>query len=227
MLDKMEDNQSFNLIENLNDAVFNLISGIMFGKEESKMVNERISYLNKNGTTDQITLREFINRIAKDLLLQGLHPKTMIFPFLNYYNIGNPFSTDKKNSDCLHDAFYRITKLSKDPNSICSKIPTDESYSDKDKAIDIFGFLLGGTETSAHTIIASLFWLKKNPQVLAKLMKELRDNGITKEADLKEALSLETIQNMDYLSCVIKETLRIDTPAQDTFYYKALEKTTI
>lgn len=51
--------------------------------------------------------------------------------------------------------------------------------------------------------------------------------GITKEANLDEVLTMENIQNLEYLSCVIKESLRMDTPVIDSFYYYVFKDTEI
>lgn len=79
--------------------------------------------------------------------------------------------------------------------------------------------MVAGSETSARTIVSSLYFMKRNPDVLKKARKELSDHGIVKGANLKQIMNMDTLQNLDYITCIIKEALRIDSPTFESFTY--------
>lgn len=83
--------------------------------------------------------------------------------------------------------------------------------------------MVGGTDTTAHSMTSAMYYLKKYPEVLQKLRKEMSDNGFSKGANLEEIFTMEKIQSLEYLGYVIKEALRIDSPTIEGFDYQAYE----
>ncbi|KAK9088009.1 hypothetical protein Syun_030403 [Stephania yunnanensis] len=77
---------------------------------------------------------------------------------------------------------------------------------DRIKAImmDVF---IGGTDTTATTIEWAMAELVKNPNTMKKAQAEVR-----KIVGKKRKVQEEDIQQMEYLKCVIKETLRLHSP---------------
>eukprot|EP00343_Euplotes_focardii_P001482 CAMPEP_0205802154 /NCGR_PEP_ID=MMETSP0205-20121125/4382_1 /ASSEMBLY_ACC=CAM_ASM_000278 /TAXON_ID=36767 /ORGANISM="Euplotes focardii, Strain TN1" /LENGTH=193 /DNA_ID=CAMNT_0053068097 /DNA_START=768 /DNA_END=1346 /DNA_ORIENTATION=+ len=88
---------------------------------------------------------------------------------------------------------------------------------------DLISGLVAATETTSHALTSFLYYVEKNPIVKQKLQEELRENGFIKGDKFKEHMTLENIQNLTYLNCCVKETLRIDSPVLDTFDYVAYE----
>ncbi|XP_060180446.1 6,7,8-trihydroxycoumarin synthase-like [Lycium barbarum] len=78
---------------------------------------------------------------------------------------------------------------------------------DNIKAI-LMNIFLGGTDTSAATVVWAMTALIKNPKAMKKVQEEIRksigNKGIVNEDD---------VQKMPYLKAVIKETLRLYPPA--------------
>lgn len=69
---------------------------------------------------------------------------------------------------------------------------------------DIYG---GGTETSSNTIIWAMAEMMKNTRIMKKVQAEVR------EAFGKEGMGNESdMQNLKYLKCIVKETLRLHPP---------------
>jgi cytochrome P450 len=88
---------------------------------------------------------------------------------------------------------------------------------------DLMGVMMAGVDTSAHAFCTTLYFLKKNPTKLEKLVKELKAHGFDNSTDMVEHLNKDTIEELDYLSYCIKETLRMDSPTVDTLNYAAKE----
>ncbi|XP_049408725.1 premnaspirodiene oxygenase-like [Solanum stenotomum] len=72
----------------------------------------------------------------------------------------------------------------------------------------IFDIFLGGTGSSSSTIIWALSEMIKNPNVMIKAQSEVR-----RVFKGKQNFSEEEVENLTYLKSVIKETLRLHTPA--------------
>ncbi|KAK7305224.1 hypothetical protein VNO77_43126 [Canavalia gladiata] len=69
---------------------------------------------------------------------------------------------------------------------------------------DIFG---GGSDTSSTTITWAMTEIIKNPRIMEKVQAEVR------EAYDKEGKTIESgMENLKYLKCVVKETLRLHPP---------------
>ncbi|XP_040985871.1 cytochrome P450 71A1-like [Juglans microcarpa x Juglans regia] len=77
------------------------------------------------------------------------------------------------------------------------------------KAI-LLDMFMGGTDTTASTMEWAMAELVKNPSVMRKAQEEVRAVvGKGKKAKVDEA----DIDQMDYLKCIVKETLRLHAPA--------------
>lgn len=77
---------------------------------------------------------------------------------------------------------------------------------------DITSFFIAGTETSASLLGFVMINLWKNKDVLERLRKEVLD-----VVGVKSFIGNEDLKEMTYLDMVIKETLRINPPAPNTF----------
>ena len=74
--------------------------------------------------------------------------------------------------------------------------------------IDCIGSnLAAGTDTTAITISACLYYLYHDPRVLKKLRDEI--DQATREGTASDPITFHEAQNLGYLQCVIAETLRI------------------
>ncbi|KAM9817121.1 cytochrome P450 26A1 [Neosynchiropus ocellatus] len=75
--------------------------------------------------------------------------------------------------------------------------------------------LFGGHETTASTATSLIMFLSLNPEVMDKLRQELMDKG-ENGMDL-QGLNIESLEQLKYTGCVIKETLRINPPVPGGF----------
>ncbi|CAI0419861.1 unnamed protein product [Linum tenue] len=72
----------------------------------------------------------------------------------------------------------------------------------------LMNIFVGGSDTSAATVIWSMTYLMKNPVAMGKAQKEVR-LAIGK----KDFVNEQDIQQLPYLKAVVKETMRLQPPA--------------
>lgn len=147
----------------------------------------------------------------------------MLLPFLNDYNLINPFKRNDRNLKTFRGHLKEIMKSSKDPNSLCHKLFDIKELEYEKTVDDIIAFMIAGTDTSAHAVISILYFLKKYPDVEHKLRTELTNTGLSYGSDPRERITKKKLQEIDYLNYVIKEALRMDSPTVATFGYQTLE----
>lgn len=79
-----------------------------------------------------------------------------------------------------------------------------------------WAILNGAHNNCGNALSAALYYLLKNPECYNKLKKEL-DTELFKgkkheQAELKEIITRESLKDLEYLSYVVKETLRLSSP---------------
>ncbi|XP_053269967.1 cytochrome P450 26A1 [Pleuronectes platessa] len=72
--------------------------------------------------------------------------------------------------------------------------------------------LFGGHETTASTATSLIMFLGLNPEVVDRLRQELMEKGM----DFQN-LNIESLEQLKYTDCVLKETLRINPPVPGGF----------
>jgi len=66
---------------------------------------------------------------------------------------------------------------------------------------------LGGTETTSTVLEWSMAELVKNPSIMKRAQEEVR-----RVVNKKSKIDVNDINKMDYLKCILKETLRLHPP---------------
>ncbi|CAI0419859.1 unnamed protein product [Linum tenue] len=95
----------------------------------------------------------------------------------------------------------------------------DKNFKEKDQSFKfqltldhikalLMNIFVGGSDTSAATVIWSMTYLMKNPVAMGKAQKEVR-LAIGK----KDFVNEQDIQQLPYLKAVVKETMRLQPPA--------------
>ena len=93
-----------------------------------------------------------------------------------------------------------------------------ERLSDDDIINEFVTFFVAGMDTTARLVAMTLYHLAKNPQYL----KDLKEERM-KTYNQEKVVTAETLQKMDVLHTVLKETLRLHTPASGMFGRSALQ----
>lgn len=215
-------NEKYDIRSEVNMITFNIFTTILFGDDTKDIVldhNKKLSYINQDNQIEELKFQTFFGRVFMDFVFGYYNPLSRIFPFLNHYNLVNPFKRNKKNCDTMRQFLSEALKDTKDENSAYKK-----GLSQLD---DLIIFMVAGSDTTSFTMSSALYLLKKNPKVLEKLKKELEIYGISPGCDPHKDITVEKVQKIDYLGYVIKEALRLDGPAVVTFPYKVYQDVTI
>jgi len=222
-LKTMKHKGEVNFQEEMGELTTIIFCKILFGSDVHHLLERKYPYINPDGTTEEVSLSNLFNKLANDHAQEYFNPLTSLLPFLNRYNLMNPWKRTWKNSETFKNCFRNIISLSKDPNSIATLLTQINKFSQEEIFDDLILLFIGGGDTSSHTLVSLFYYIAKNPNVKKKLLDEMNLNGINRDIDFDSVLTIDKINSLDYLSCVIKETMRIDPPGPTTLYYSTTE----
>ncbi|KAL7857604.1 hypothetical protein SRHO_G00165030 [Serrasalmus rhombeus] len=94
---------------------------------------------------------------------------------------------------------------------------TDEPLSMQAMKESATELLFGGHETTASTATSLVMFLGLNPEVLQRIRDELKEKDVSGMHSPGKALNMELLEQLKYIGCVIKETLRINPPVPGGF----------
>jgi cytochrome P450 len=102
---------------------------------------------------------------------------------------------------------YRAEKtpeeIEKDP-SILGHLVRAAYPSDTERCADMTTFILAGHDTTAYSLAWTMIEVARNPEVYQKLKKE-----IDSISPGDERITVSQMNNMSYLDCVLKESMRL------------------
>lgn len=202
---------------------FSVLTTILLGSDTSAIMNKLRPFKTENNEYVMLNLCDFFLRTTDCYVDQYLNPMTLLLPFLNKYKLVDPFKRNNENNQMLRKTLQEAIDFSKDESSVLYNLRETMGHDPVQMLDDLMGVMMAGVDTSAHAFATTLYFLKRNPDKLAKLVEELRQHGFDKNSNMHEHLNKDTIEELDYLSYVIKETLRMDSPTVDTLNYKAHE----
>lgn len=82
--------------------------------------------------------------------------------------------------------------------------------SDEQIVAEIGTFLMGGLETTAHSLSFTLYCIATNPGVQEAILQELIQNNLIPTAGLSPAmLQFDNLIQLRYLDAVLKESMRM------------------
>ncbi|KAM0957873.1 hypothetical protein FF1_023243 [Malus domestica] len=139
-----------------------------------------------------------IKRSRKDLMISNTRTATA----------GNDKAEEKEEGEegeegNFVDVFLKLKESSKAEFSLTTN-------QIKDVILDIFG---AGSETSATTLEWVMSELMRNPRVMKRAQAEVRQLVLQFEGKKRKVIEEGDVQKMDYLKLVVKETLRLHSPA--------------
>ncbi|KAF0542315.1 cytochrome P450 [Gigaspora margarita] len=145
------------------------------------------------------------------------------FPFIRklpipyYTDFYDSIKTIKKVSEKLISEQKNSTIQGKDLLSLLvqsnEKLPVDEQLTHNELISQVMILLLAGHETTSTALSWALYFLAKNPDVQDRLRKEV----VELFTDRDHFPTFDEIEQLKYLECVFKETLRIVPPVPGLF----------
>jgi cytochrome P450 len=156
------------------------------------------------------------------------NPLFALFIPLNRLPFGPPMRTRKKIEEFNNFIMGIITQRrqdlsagkfldSKDLLSTMLRHDPDSPYeplTDQELVHNINLFFFAGHDTTANTLTYVLYYLARNKEVQKKLRNEIyREMNLELDNKQINIPTLDQLKNMEYLNCVIKETMRISPAA--------------
>ncbi|XP_077468888.1 cytochrome P450 3A40-like [Stigmatopora argus] len=140
------------------------------------------------------------------LLNFDLMPKASIEFF---FNIIKKFKDQHREGQWDHSDFLQVLIQHEIPQSDIKSENEQPSKGLTEREIlsQAFIFIFGGYETTATTLTYILYTIATHPDIMKTLQEEI--DAVTGDGPL----SYETLQNMEYLNCVMSESLRVVPPA--------------
>ena len=212
-----EEYQNYSAIHKIQEITGEIVGRIFFGENLSSYTLE-----GKSLTLVLATLVSDMDSLAFSPLSLILGEKALKYPIFKVYRDLNKRITafrdfcfkivedHKKTGQKGHDLLSSLLATQDSPDS-------ELRLSDKEIVDEFITFFIAGMDTTGHLIGMTLYNLTQHPEHVEKLKTEIAETY-----DKDETLTTDTLQKMDELHNVLKETLRMYTPAPMTFMRVAL-----
>ena len=208
----MKMKREVNFLSEMINLTVEIFANILFGNDVGSLLEIPHPYETPEGTVSHIPILEYFGKIGQDLINEFYNPLTMILPIVSDYEFIDPYKKNRRNFLVYQNALKKMAENSQDKSSLWSQMKSMNEFTQVEIFWDLQLFLLGGGVTSSHSLVTILYYLKKYPSIKEKFEKELKENGIYKGVDYHKVLTMEKLNELDYLSCIVKEVLRIDPP---------------
>jgi cytochrome P450 len=181
-------------------------------------------YLNANGQFENCNMQQHLRKLTLDSFGCLFDLKGTMFPFLNDYNLCEPFTRVMTNVRELERGLKDFLSKSKDKTSYYSKVKAMDMFTEKELIADLLIMLFAGVDTTAHATVSNLYFAAKNPECAKKCRESYEENGITKNGVLmRDMLKVDKLDECEYSEYFIKEVFRLDHTAPETVAYKTLD----
>jgi len=139
----------------------------------------------------------------------ALKVKNILFPQLIDYNIGRENRRNERNNKEITRVLKEYLATSKDTNSVYEQTIKALDVDPENIFADCIALLIGGHETTFLSFTSAVYSLKKNPECLKILMKEIEDNiiegGKISADEFLKSFDHQKLDEMEYLTMFIKE----------------------
>jgi len=212
-----EEMKNYPVISKIQEITGEIVGRIFFGRNLN-------SY-----TLEGKPLTHVLATLVTDMIVVALTPlgllfgeKVLEYPVFKTYRDLNKRINDFRNI-CFKIVEDRKQSEQKGHDLLESLLATQNSpdpeqrLSDKEIVDEFITFFIAGMDTTGHLLGMTLYNLTQNPEYVEKLNQEIKE-----KYDTAETLTTDTLQTMDELHNVLKESLRMYTPAPITFFRVAL-----
>jgi cytochrome P450 len=157
----------------------------------------------------------------KDQMYSTLSILNLTSLLFRKYNIGSTNKTIVKNVENALNSLEEFLKVSKDQDSVYSRVIKTAEATQKELLWDLVFYLFAGHDTSSSCFIRCIFELSRSEETREKLLKEIKVLESLGE-DIESSITSENIEEMTFLNIMIKETLRINNPVIRSIGYSAV-----
>ncbi|KAI1897271.1 hypothetical protein AGOR_G00081590 [Albula goreensis] len=190
----------------VNCVTLDIIAKVAFGLELDLLNNDQLPFIN----AITMCLKGMVHYLRNPLF--SLYPGN--WRFIREVKQAVEFLR-KTGAECIQER-KRAMEMGEDlPKDILTQIlkcAEAEKEDDHEQMLDNFlTFFIAGQETTANQIAFTLMELGREPEILAKLKKEVDD-----VIGSKGEIEYEDLGKLTYLSQVLKESLRLYPPAPGT-----------
>ena len=212
-----EELKNYSVINKIQEITGEIVGRIFFGEN-----------LN-NYTLEGKPLTLVLATLAADLTQVALSPLSLILgDYALKYPVFKVYRDLNKRIGIFRNLCFQIVEDHKKSGQkgndlLSSLLGTQQSpdpelrLSDKEIIDEFITFFVAGMDTTGHLIGMTLYNLTQNPEYLEKLQKEIHQTY-----DKSDVPTTDTLQSMDEMHNILKETLRMHTPAPLTFLRVAL-----
>ena len=176
------------------------------------------------GKMSSISFSEFFRILCDNEFEAFISPKAKLLQFLAERYLIEPYKTNHRNCLYFRKRLEELVNKSKDKESMYYALMKTGNFTAEECIMDLLVIILAGFDTTSRVIWSCLYYIKKHPDVFKKLMDEIRKYKL----DCVEEVSYEKLRdaflNCDYLTYVVKESLRIDPPAPLSLTLRSFEE---
>ena len=221
-LGKWRVGNAYDSYDELRFYALDVLNVILFGHDADKVRQIRKPFIMPDNTAKQLDINEFFIAQLKSYYDCYLLPVTKLVPFVNHYDLINPFIRIKNNRETFKQILREAIAVITDKQSVLYQMLYVEKLDKEVVVEDLIAFFGAQSEPIPHAVTNAMYNLKKYPGVMRKLKAELEQH-FAQFTDINDQYSKDNIMKLDYLNNVVKETIRIDPPAVESLRYKAFE----
>lgn len=219
--------------KHMRSATFEIITEILFGRDISKKIG-KFRYKDTKGNLSEKALEDFIITLSGDVYLATTKLQSIMFPFLIHYNLLPPNNIIYENVRELWGKLREFLDTNEDDKtsdhkSVYAQVLENDPSMDKTLLMmDMILFYFAGHETSSHAVSSLIYYAKKHPEIYEKCFSEIYNGlGVKDRGNMVDLITVDKLDELDYLNCVMKESLRYDNPANLSLGYKALSNISV
>ena len=206
---------------------FTFTCKMLFGKE-FELSFRVLKYKNYKGEYEDVDMQTMMQNLAMDTYM-GLYDSIgKIFPFLNKYNLVEPYKRTQENIKEFRNTLIEFLASSKDEECYYAQIKNTGKFTEDEMVSDLLLMLFAGSDTTSHATASILYFLKKFPDEAEKCLSEYKKVGIITSNGLeRDMLKMQKFEECEYSEYFIKEMFRLDHTAPETVSYQTLQDVVI
>lgn len=215
------------LIDVTGHITFSIIAKIFLGQDIYEKIS-KFKYTDPNTCqVSYVDFQEGLSKIFMNVNSESRDIKGRLFPFLMHYNLVNPFKTNQANVEELIKTVSSFMDISDDKESVF-RIIYESGVWTKDECVrDTLMMLTAGFDTTSRAVSSTLYFLKKNPEKLEKVMSAIKGSNLHNIDSIPKEKQKDAYESWDYLFYAWKEAFRMDPAAVTSMTYMALDNINI